>query len=732
MENINIEQRYKEVKNLLKNNRLREALFELKNMAATRALTNLYDEISRLEDSYKLMLQYAIEGVDDPNRDKLYSEFVLSADLFLDRIIRQYRVAESSKWYYNTLRNEAIYKADTLDKLMGQYEGLCNNSSLYNLITSEKNDLLEGNSLQKENLEKRIFNRLWVKFPLTVEDCVLIENAILSPQLPDYFKQLLVSALFLGLLESFDERRLDLLFTIYERGDEISSIKSLCSALIVLCVKRDYSLSAKTLNHIASIKETTLWNEDIKMIFLQLIKTRDTERINRKMQDELIPQMLKLRPDITRKLNDQTSIIDVTSMEENPEWQEMLDKSGITEKMRELTELQEEGGDVFMSTFAQLKTFPFFSDVVNWFIPFHLEHSAVVDAVGQDAVIGDILLSSPFLCNSDKYSLALSMKSIPESQRSLMMSQFNAQNINLAELRNSELLLPSKKRENIANKYVQDLYRFFKLFRRKSDFIDPFGQSLNLATVSVFADEFNNTETLSLIGEFYFKRKYYEDAYDIFKTLMSMLPPSAQLFQKLGYCCQQNGDIKNALKYYEQSELLNSDNIWTLRRIASCYKLLNNTRKALEYYQRLDFIKSDDLSVTFNMGHCLMELERFDEALKCYYKVEFLGENSIKAWRAIAWCAFLSGDYEQSEKYYTKIMNDEFIDDDYLNFGHLYLVKGDFRQAIEYYKKYSAKVGETDKLIDSINKDRVYLEKAGVDFKLLPLVIDAVLYSLDS
>ena len=96
---------------------------------------------------------------------------------------------------------------------------------------------------------------------------------------------------------------------------------------------------------------------------------------NRKMQNELIPEMLKLRPDISKKINNSTAMIDMSSLEENPEWEELLNKSGITDKIKELSQLQEEGSDVFMSTFSHLKSFPFFSDSANWFLPFSLEHS---------------------------------------------------------------------------------------------------------------------------------------------------------------------------------------------------------------------------------------------------------------------------------------------------------------------------------------------------------------------
>ena len=45
-------------------------------------------------------------------------------------------------------------------------------------------------------------------------------------------------------------------------------------------------------------------------------------------------------------------------LENNPEWEEMLEKNGLADKMRELTEMQSEGADLMMVTFSNLKGFP--------------------------------------------------------------------------------------------------------------------------------------------------------------------------------------------------------------------------------------------------------------------------------------------------------------------------------------------------------------------------------------
>ena len=75
------------------------------------------------------------------------------------------------------------------------------------------------------------------------------------------------------------------------------------------------------------------------------------------MNEELLPEMMKLGPSLYKKIRQEDLMNDINALEENPEWQEMLDKSGITDKLKELTDLQMEGADVFMSTFSHLKRF---------------------------------------------------------------------------------------------------------------------------------------------------------------------------------------------------------------------------------------------------------------------------------------------------------------------------------------------------------------------------------------
>jgi hypothetical protein len=87
-----------------------------------------------------------------------------------------------------------------------------------------------------------------------------------------------------------------------------------------------------------------------------------------------------------------------------------------------------------------------------------------------------VFMNSQFLCNSDKYSLLFRSDADASTIQDMMMQSITVESEHLEERfkTNRELTTPSKKRELISNQYIQDIYRFFKLHPRKSDFVDPF------------------------------------------------------------------------------------------------------------------------------------------------------------------------------------------------------------------------------------------------------------------
>lgn len=77
------------------------------------------------------------------------------------------------------------------------------------------------------------------------------------------------------------------------------------------------------------------------------------------MREEIIPEMLK-NVSSMRNMRFGFEENEEENDDKNPDWADAFEQSGLGDKLREMNELQLEGADVYMSTFAALKSYPFF------------------------------------------------------------------------------------------------------------------------------------------------------------------------------------------------------------------------------------------------------------------------------------------------------------------------------------------------------------------------------------
>ena len=737
MSKHNLQSQYNLVNQCLNEHRILSAINQLKNMAATmKAPWEITRDIQTMEDSYGFLRQYALDGIEDPQRPLLLNDIAVKVHRVASALLRYSEIADSPRQYFATIRYEQMQTDANLNGLLDRYSKLY--ADLDNLILLSGSKYIASAELNStrcdlERLATRIFNHLWTIYPLSVEHASAIEDIMISDMLPGYYKELILAAVIMGAMEYYDEQRMVLLAKIYlqaEKNVRIST-KAAVGLLLNLWIHRNISIGRKLQEIMFVVSENNNWADDLKTVFLELARTRDTDRISRKLNEEVIPEMIKLRPDVLKKIENPMDPEEIMSLDENPEWTEMFEQSGLGDKLKELNEIQMDGGDVMLSTFSHLKSFSFFNDVANWLLPFYSEHSAIVNLLGDSSVeIGELISSTSMMCDSDKYSILLSLEQMPSANRRAMLEQFKAQNINLAELRNSELNPELQSRRNIINRFVQDLYRFFKLYRRKDDFKNPFEAPINLAAIDILKTQLDDTDALKIVAEFYFNHGYYEEALELYDLLLSNEIVPVEIMQKSGYCLQRIGKNAEALDMYLKCEMTNPDSEWTLRRIAQCYKLVGNNEKALEYYERLSNLLPNNTSITLNLGHCYLEAERYEEALKAYFRVDYLAPNSGKALRPLAWTLFLTGDYNRSSEYYDKVLEHGPSAADYLNIGHLNMALKQYRKAEHYYQlsKSSPDFG-AKKFLAQFKSDRCFLIQSGVSDEIIDIVIDSVLES---
>lgn len=719
------------VNELLTQKRLAEAFKALRELAQHTQNWQIASRLDALEESYRYMIRYEAEGSGDPKRDEIHASITESLRKLAEAAEIESLIKDSPSLYYSTLRAVRMRGAD-FNELTSRYRQCVDKTQVYYDMAADERpaDAEQSLLIEKEHAANDVFQYVWTAYPLTDGD--VIRSIFADEASTAEIKDLILAGLLLSLYEHYNEPALQLLLDIYAQDaltDIPTAIKALCCALLAMHRHKDTIGNAHEIGlRIANIADSERGRRDIMTVFLQFIRSQATERISRKVKDELVPKLMKLSPEMRRKMRDGMPS-DPEELAKNPEWEEMLNDSGLTEKMQELNKLQAEGNDVFLSSFARLKNYPFFNDTANWFLPFTNRHSSIHKVFAGSG--GDVLLTmvnaSGAFCDSDKYSFALTVATMPESQRSMMMSQFDGQQTQILNEINSSLPNPEKQRENIANKYVQNLYRFHNLYRNKASFFNPFLRPVNLIDVPFVNEAISDTDSLRVIAEFYFRQQCYQDALTTFTKLAQMEQPSASDYQKTGFCHEQLKHYAEAVDFYEKVDLMKPDDLWTLKHLAICLRSSEKTEEAVGYYQRIAALQPDDVAVANTLANCLLEANHIEEALKCFFKVDYLAPKGERTLRPIAWCSFLIGNYTQSIDYYTRIIALHPDANDYINRAHALLCSGDIKGAIGNYTK-AVSVSSPQSVIDTITADSHYLYEAGSDSTTVALILDKIRY----
>lgn len=728
-----IDQIHKLTSQCIDDAKVNEAFAHLTKLVNESGRANLCDDLERLRMSYTFMLKYLEQGVMDPQRDVILSDIRQSLYSLNDRCYIVLLEPISPEVFYARRRELGN---TSLVAIIEEYRDALKQLSLAQSAPATEGDNRAILSLlrQAESIETRLFNRVWSSLPLTADDANSLRLCIGGNILPVHTRCLLIAALMLGLMKFYDESKLLILLESYSLSDETEvQIRALVCAMLAMLAHRKRTSSSKSVQtRIAAMLDTPDFNHDVWSIQVQLARSRNTENVKQRVRNDLIPNIMKMRPDIIDKLKDKESqIIDLSDIEANPEWQQWLDESGITRRIEEFNAMQVEGSDVFIATFSHLKTFPFFKTLSNWFLPFYPAHSTVLENLGAaKSGLAEVIKHAPYLCNSDKYSFCLSLGSLPESQRGLMSAQLEEQNAALNEAQQAELPDERKLRVTIVNAFVQDLYRFFKLFSRRGEFIAVMDSpGLDMTDCLPLAEVTQDAHVLELLGTLYFKNAFYNDAIKCFTRLEGKEDMTDDhIYQKIGFAYQNAGKIEEALTYYQRYELLHENDVWNIRHMAACYRERGMLDQALDYYRRAEALSPDNVSLTLTIGHVLLEQNHTGEALQQYFKADLMEGARHRAWRPIAWCSFLLNDYERALDYYDRISNDDTpTPQDLLNRGHVLLCTGDTQQAIESYRESLRRMDDdTDKFRKAFKGDALELRLHGisaVDQALIPEVV---------
>jgi len=717
--------------NLVYANRLKEALNQLAILMEGMHVADFTLQYEDLNQTYRMLLEYNFRGVPDPQRNTIFGKLKVSLLELADKV-RQQALAMTGMHIYQIklqIEKEKEIAKEEATRNIDNYSFKLEYTKLLN--DSELSDQSAGNEAIP-SVSPKLFQLMWLTDKYTENDLLLVTAIRESVSLPWYEKCLAVSAITLSLINCFDKEKFSVLCEFYKDRQPQVWQRAFAGLVIASFIyDKRLELYPTIQTQIDNLKSGDDFLTDLNNFLIQILKALETENVTKKFREEILPDVKKFESKIREKLDIDNIINNELIEDKNPDWEQIFEDSpDLLNKIEKMSEMQMEGLDLFMGTFAMLKNFDFFREISNWFRPFYKENEIAQNSIG-DEIQGkldfmDGLEDSFYMCNSDKYSFCFNIKHLPDEQSRNIVSLFNMEAESMRELSNEDKLLNKPGKDVfIFTQYIQDLYRFFKLHPFRNDFRDIFSFKWDISNSWLVQNLADNTLILRNAAEFLFSKMHYADASGLFLVLAQKTEPDQAVFEKLAYCFQMTGNYKLALENYKRAELFESNRLWSLKKIIFCYRKLGDNDSALKWSIEAAALEPDDAYLQTMLGNCYLDLHQFETALDHYFKVEILSPENKKILRPIAWCCFVLGKLDLAHNYFQLIFADIPTSNDLINAGHVELCAGNKPKAMEYYlASISAGGMSLQQFTETLDFDNHYLVANGVDPTEIQLITD--------
>jgi tetratricopeptide (TPR) repeat protein len=723
--------------NLVYANRLKEALNQLSQLMDGMHVADFTLQYEDINQTYRMLLEYNFRGVPDPQRDAIFGKLKVSLLELADKV-RQQALAQTGMHIYQLKSQIEKQKEIAKEEATRRIDNYSFELEFTKLLNDTDVSTHNAENESIPSISPKLFQLMWLTDKYTETDLLLIKAIRESESLPWYEKCLAVSAITLSLINCFDKEKFAVLSEFYNDRQPQVWQRALTGLIVAIFIyDKRLELYPKVNSQLKRYSADEGFATDLNNLLMQILKALETENITKKFREEILPDVQKFESKLREKLDIDNIINSELIEDKNPDWEQIFEDSpDLLNKIEKMSEMQMEGLDLFMGTFAMLKNFDFFREISNWFRPFYKENETAINSVSDEMQGKNDFLAgledSFYMCNSDKYSFCFNIKHLPNEQSRNVIGLFNMEAESMREITNEEGILNKPGKDTfIFTQYIQDLYRFFKLHPFRADFRDIFSLQWNFASNKLVENISDNTDILRNAAEFLFSKMHYFDAAGLF-LLLAKKPESDQaVHEKLAYCYQMIGDFISALEFYKRAELYDSNRIWSLRKIIFCYRKLGDNESALKWSLQAAALEPDDPYVQTMLGNCYLDLQQFDQALEHYFRVEFLSPENKKVLRPIAWCCFVLGKLDLAQNYLQLITAEGATANDLINKGHVELCLGNKQKAMEYYMAAISKGTILfPEFVETLDFDKPHLIANNVDPKEIQLIKDYIRFRI--
>lgn len=711
---MNVDEILSSAINNLMDKRLDVAIELLEQLYVQRPTLIGHSELEAVKNDYQLMVDYMERGFTDDKR----------ASLYLSLLQRLYRVAADLEISWRC-KNVIVYVdafriSDHLntshDFIRSVLESFVSDVAMLSLLpeaerTEKAKDLYDRHQV----FVNRLFNTLWTSCQWSDDDCAFYTGLMLSPMVDVVDQQLLVSAVTLGAMNQFDINKFKALTTVYQQSTD-ERVRQRALVGWVLSVFEGMDIFPEQDEIIRKLCENKDTIRELYTLQIQFFYSQDTEKDNEKLQRDIMPYLVEGsnitigRLGIVEKEED--SLENILNQDAEDKRMEQME-----EKVRKMMEMQKQGSDIYFGGFRQMKRFPFFNDLANWFTPFYIDHPALrttIERIGQPNILETITNQGNF-CESDKYSLAFAMESI--------INQIPG---NIKEMMGSEgafapmgTTLDKSNPTYICRAYIQDLYRFFRLYRSSNELINPF---IDNHKSSFVADTFffvyksfigtGLDEYKMRLALYLYKHKNMDKLVELMSTFHV---EDANYNILMGYINLYFGKPDVAYQIFNMVLQEDTENQWALKGMARAAMDCEDYDTAEHTYSQLLRLEPDNINYAVKRCVTLLKTERYAEAREELFRLDYQYPDNMNVKRVFAWTMLLDKSLDKASQLYDLILADAPMAEDYLNSGYCWWAKGNIGQAKNSFQAWITMTkGNKDRLLEEIRNDQKVLDLYGI------------------
>ncbi len=661
------------------------------------------ETLNGIRADFQLMTEYWKRGYKDPQAMALYENLLKRMYAFYIYESIVYEVSNSSLLSTVYARTYPVVSSQSIGELQQELEGFVSDVAMLELEQAHKRrNKQKALYLKHHGLMNDWFDYMLVSPVWSAEQAEEMERLLLSPTVDTNDQQVLISGISIAALNHFDIFKLKVLLNVYQKtGDEAVRQRALAGWVYAASDEILPVLYREEVADIEKLLERKEVCEEVTALQQQIYLCLNAEKDNQTIQKEILPGLLN-------NSNFRITRNGIEEVEDDP-MEDILHPDAEERRMEELEEnyrrmqnMQKQGSDIYFGGFSQMKRFAFFKDAMNWFVPFYMEHpgiSEIVDKFHSSRFMHVMMQAGPF-CNSDKYSLILGFSQVVDKMPKEVLRMLEMGEASIDETFSEEM----KTAAFIRRSYLQDLYRFCRLFSYKGLFKNPFEQDVCLFFANPVFSKTHLEPYFMDIASSLMKRKRYKEATAVLDNVGEARRDLRYYLMK-GYLSQNIDCFRKALE-------LDPVNEQAINGLAKLSFKQEKYDDALAYYDRLLVINTEKKSYLLNHAVCLLKLLRYGDALKELYQLNYEQPDDKRVNKVLAWTLTCDGKYEQAIKLYSQLLTDNADAEDLLNYGYCLWFSGNVSDAADCFHRYLKETGEKKDVI--LETERALMREKGI------------------